>query len=72
MKSKEKKEKIKKIRNWKWKFTEVIDPTLTEAEISDLINKKLAFIIVELEHSAASYVDKNSAITCCNNSEGAI
>ena len=72
VKSKEEKEQKNKKRKWKWKLTEVIDPTLTEEEISDLINKKLAFIIVELEHSAASYVDKNSALTCCNNSEGAI
>ena len=72
MKSKEEKKQNEKKRKWKWKLTEVIDPTLTEEEISDLINKKLAFIIVEMEHSPASYVEKNSALTCCNNSDGAV
>ena len=55
-------------RKWNWKLTETIDPVLTEKEISDLINKKLAYIIVELEHSPASYINKEKMIsTRCNN-----
>ena len=55
-------------RKWSWKLTEVIDPLLTEEEISNLINKKLAYIIVELEHSPTSYIDKEKSVsTRCNN-----
>ena len=55
-------------RKWNWKLTETIDPVLTEKEISDLINKKLAYIIVELEHSPTSYIDKEKSVsTRCNN-----
>ena len=55
-------------RKWNWKLTETIDPVLTEKEISDLINKKLAYIIVELEHSPASYINKEKMISArCNN-----
>ncbi len=53
-------------RKWSWKLTEVIDPLLTEEEISNLINKKLAYIIVELEHSPTSYIiaEKADLIRC--------
>lgn len=61
------------IRNWKWKLTESINPMLSKNEISDLINKKLAYIIVELEHSSASYVKINNFdLTCCNNGDNAV
>ena len=45
-------------RKWSWK--------LTEEEISNLINKKLAYIIVELEHSPTSYIiaEKADLIRC--------
>lgn len=61
------------IRNWKWKLTESINPMLSKNEISDLINKKLAYIIVKLEHSSASYVKINNFdLTCCNNGDNAV
>ena len=54
-------------RKWNWKLTETIDSMLTEEEISNLINRKLAYIIVELEHSPASYINtKKTVSTCCN------
>lgn len=46
----------KENKKWKWKFSETIDINLSEKEISDLINKKLAYIIIELEHNPANYV----------------
>ena len=57
----EKKSKSKK-RKWTWELTETINPNLSEDEISDLINKKLAYIIVEMEHNPVSYLkfDKNT------------
>lgn len=61
------------IRKWNWKLTETINPMLSEKEISDLINKKLAYIIVELEHSPTSYINAgNVAQTRCNNIDSAI
>ena len=42
--------------NYKWILTEVVDPNLTEKEIKNIINKKLAYIIVELEHNPISYI----------------
>lgn len=49
-------EKKNNIRNWKWELTESINPMLSEDEIKNLINKKLAYIIVELEHSPVNYI----------------
>ncbi len=49
--------KIEKNKKWIWKLTETINPMLSQNEISNMINKKLAYIIVELEHSPASYVN---------------
>ena len=59
---KENEEKKKKKRKWTWELTETINPMLSEDEISDLINKKLAYIIVEMEHNPVSYLkfDKNT------------
>ncbi|HAB67074.1 MAG TPA: hypothetical protein DCE23_06880 [Firmicutes bacterium] len=44
-------------KKWTWELTEVINPMLSEKEISDAINKKLAYIIVELEHNPISYIN---------------
>ena len=49
----------------------------TEKEIRDLINKKLAYIIVKLEHSPASYINeknniKNETITRCKHINNAV
>ena len=49
-KQKEKKEK------WEWILTEKINPYLSENEISDLINKKFAHIIIELENNPISKI----------------
>lgn len=55
MKKETEKEKNKK-RKWKWELHEIINPYLSEKEIGDIINKKLAKIIVELEHNPVSYI----------------
>lgn len=57
----EKKEKNKK-KKWTWELTETINPMLSEEEISDVINRKLAYIIVELEHNPVNYIkiEKNT------------
>lgn len=69
----EKEGKKHNIRNWEWKLTESINPMLSQNEISNLINKKLAYIIVELEHSSASYIKNNNIdLTCCNNEDNAV
>lgn len=54
------------IKKYKWKLTEEIDPMLSEEEIGDLINKKLAYVIIELEHNPASYIEneKNANNHC--------
>lgn len=60
-------------KKWNWKLTETINPMLSEKEISNLINKKLAYIIVEMEHSPASYINSNKMKeTCCINTETAV
>ncbi len=46
----------KKKRKWTWELTEVINPMLSEGEISDLVNRKLAYIILELEHNPINYI----------------
>ena len=56
MKEKEEINNKRKKRKWTWELTETINPMLSEEEISDLINKKLAYIIVELEHNPVSYL----------------
>ena len=43
-------------KKWSWDLKEVIDPMLSEEEISNVINRKLAYIIVELEHNPVSYI----------------
>lgn len=48
-------EKNKK-KKWEWVFSETISPLLSEEDISNIINKKLAYIIVELEHNPVSYI----------------
>ncbi len=61
------------IRKWNWKLTETINPMLSEKEISDLINKKLAYIIVELEHSPTSYINVEKSVQArCNNIDSAV
>lgn len=56
-----KKEEKNKKKRWTWDLTEIIDPMLSEKEIKKAINRKLAYIIVELEHNPVSYikVEKN-------------
>lgn len=54
---KERKE-TKKLK-WTWDLTETIDSMLSEKEIKDIINRKLAYIIVELEHNPVSYIKIN-------------
>lgn len=58
----EKKEGKNNKKKWIWDLTEIIDPMLSEKEIKKAINKKLAYIIVELEHNPVSYikVEKNT------------
>lgn len=52
-----KKERKKhKSRKWSWDVKDIIDPHLTEKEISDVINRKLAYIIIELEHNPVNYI----------------
>ena len=53
MKKKEGKNNKKK---WTWELTETIVPMMTEEEISNAINRKLAYIIVELEHNPVNYI----------------
>lgn len=43
-------------KKWTWDLTETIDPMLSEKEIKKVINRKLAYIIVELEHNPVSYI----------------
>lgn len=50
-------EKVKKISD-KWDLHEMIDPRLSEEEIKKIINKKLAQIIIELEHNPISFIKK--------------
>ena len=56
MKMKKKENKKKK---WTWELTETIDPSLSEEEIETIVNKKLAYIIIELEHNPVSYLIKD-------------
>lgn len=51
----------KENKKWKWKFSETIDNSLSKKEISDLINKKLAYIIIELEHNPDIYINSKIA-----------
>ena len=52
-----KKKDVKKgKRSWKWELTETIVPMMSEEEISNAINRKLAYIIVELEHNPVNYI----------------
>ncbi len=62
----EKKEGNKPKKKWEWILQETVDPLLSEEEISNIINKKLAYIIVELEHNPVSYikVEKLPEIRC--------
>ena len=43
--------KGKEGESWTWEEHDIIDPMLSEEEISDKINQKLAYIIIELEHN---------------------
>ena len=43
-------------KKWIWDLNEIIDPMLSERDIKKAINKKLAYIIVELEHNPVSYI----------------
>lgn len=52
----EKKEGKNKKKKWTWELTETIVPMMTEEEISNAINRKLAYIIVELEHNPVNYI----------------
>ncbi len=58
----EKKRKNKPKKKWEWVLTETINPLLSEEEISNIINKKLAYIIVELEHNPVSYIKINNLL----------
>ena len=50
-------ERKNKIGNTKWILEEVIDPRLTEEDIKKIVNKKLAKIIIELEHNPVSFIN---------------
>ena len=39
----------KKNKKYKWKLENIIDSSLTKEEIKEIVNKKLANIIIELE-----------------------
>lgn len=54
----EKKNEKRKIKKYEWELTEVINPSLTEEEIKHEFNKKLAYIIIELEHNPVNYILK--------------
>lgn len=43
-------------KKWEWDLREIINPMLSEEEISNAINRKLAYIIVELEHNPVNYI----------------
>ena len=47
--------KEKKIK-WEWKLTNIIDPRLDENQIKEEVNRKLAYIIIELEHNPINYI----------------
>lgn len=49
-------EKNKTNTKKKWKLYEIINPSLSEKEICDIINKKIANIIIELEHNPVNYI----------------
>ena len=36
-------------KKYNWKSVDIIDSTLTEEEIKEIVNKKIAHIIIELE-----------------------
>ena len=52
----EKKPKKHRSRKWTWEVTDIINPIFTEEEIGDVINRKLAYIIIELEHNPVNYI----------------
>ena len=54
--------KVKKCskRKYQWKWNDVINPFLSEKEISDEFNRKIAHIIVEKEHNPVSYVQQKT------------
>ena len=47
--------KGKEGESWTWEEHDIIDPMLSEEEISDKINQKLAYIIIELEHNPINH-----------------
>lgn len=49
--------KENKKRKWEWDLHEILNPIFSEEEIKKSINKKLAYIIVELEHNPISYIN---------------
>ena len=53
----EKNKKIRrKTRDCIWIRNDIIDPNLTEEDLKNIINHKLAYIIVEMEHSPINYI----------------
>lgn len=53
------KKKESKKKKWTWVLTETIDPSLSEKDIKTIVNKKLAHIIIELEHNPVNYLIKD-------------
>ena len=46
-------------KKYNWKSVDIIDSTLTEEEIKEIVNKKIAHIIIELElNSLQTSIDK--------------
>lgn len=54
--------KSKGKKAWTWELHEKINSYLSEDEISDIINRKLAYIIVELEHNPVSYINVKNKV----------
>lgn len=46
-------------KKWTWVLKETIDPSLSKEDIKTIVNKKIAHIIIELEHNPVSYLIKD-------------
>ena len=57
--NKEKKINTSCEQKYRWKIIDVIDPSLSDEDIKNIINKKIARIIIEMEHSPANYINKS-------------
>ena len=48
------------VQKWTWNLVEIIDTSLSEEQLSDIINQKLVNIIIQLEFNQLNVKNKDT------------